>query len=66
MTSLIAMLDRPKLFAVLAAATSASAAHAAARGEPLAVWDGDKLVFLYADGRIVPMEPHERMGNEQR
>lgn len=66
MNSLIALLDRPKLFAGLAAATSAAAAHAAARGEPLAVWDGDRLVYLYADGRMVPMEPNERMGNEQR
>jgi hypothetical protein len=46
MNSLIAMLDRPKLFACLAAATTAAAAHAAARGDPLAVWDGDRLVFL--------------------
>lgn len=62
MNSLIAMLNRPKLFACLAAATTAAAAHAAARGEPLAVWDGDRLLFLYADGRMVPMEPNDRDG----
>lgn len=66
MNSVIALLGRPKLFAGLAAATSAAAAHAAARGEPLAVWHGDRLVLLYADGRVVPMESNERMGNEQR
>lgn len=66
MNSLIAMLARPRLFAGLAAATSAAAAHAAARGQPLAVWDGDGLVLLYADGRVVPMAPIERTDDEQR
>lgn len=50
MTSVIALLDRPKVFARVATATVAAAARALASGEPYAFWDDGVLVLLYPDG----------------
>jgi hypothetical protein len=64
MSSLISLLERPKVLASLTAAATAAAAKALEAGHPIAMRDGEQIILLYRDGRRVPLWSSQRNQDE--